>query len=197
MKNLLGLVSLVLTLAGYAPYIFSIVQKKTKPHFFSWVIWGTVASIIYCAQDSAQAGPGAWAMGMTAISCFLIAILACFYGEKNITKLDWLCFIGALTAIPVWYVTQEPLPAVLWVMVIDAGAYYPTFRKSYHKPYEENLAVYISTVMKFSFALLALESYSLTTALSPVFIMMVETGFIAMVLLRRQKLTNPYTFRTS
>ena len=190
-KEIFGYISVAMAVIGYLPYICTVLQKRTKPHVFSWVIWGTVSAIIYCAQDSVNAGAGDWAMGFTALTCFFIAGLALFYGEKKITRSDWISFVGALTAIPVWYVTQNPLGAVIMATIIDTAAYYPTFRKSYFKPYEENLVVYCSTVVKFIFALLALDHYSLVTVLSPTFIIFVESAFIMMVLWRRcpQKIT--------
>jgi hypothetical protein len=184
-KEFIGTVSTLLTLVGYLPYILSTVKGRTKPHVFSWIIWGTIATIVFFAQTSDDAGPGAWAMGFSAAGCFIIAALAVRFGEKKITRSDWLSFVGALMAIPIWCLTRNPLWAVLLVTAIDACGYYPTFRKSWHHPREENVIVYIVDSMKFVLALLALEHYSTVTVLSPLFIALVEAALTVMILWRR------------
>lgn len=188
-KEIFGFISLILVVVGYVPYVWTIFRKQTKPHVFSWVIWGTVSAIVYCAQYSVHAGPGAWASGLTALGCFLIAALALPYGEKKITFSDWLSFCGALIAIPIWIATHDPTGSVILVTLIDVTAYYPTFRKSYFKPYEENIVMYIATVLKYGCALAALENHSLAAVLAPVFIIVVETSFVVMVLYKRRNLS--------
>jgi len=47
---------------------------------------------------------------------------------------DWYFFLAALAAIPLWLLTRTPLYSVVVVTVIDALAYVPTFRKSWHRP---------------------------------------------------------------
>ena len=59
MKELLGAITIVLSLVGYLPYIRDIRKKKTKPHAFSWIIWTLVTFIIGFAQLAAGSGWGA------------------------------------------------------------------------------------------------------------------------------------------
>lgn len=41
-KELLSAAAIALTLAMFFPYIQSIHHGQTKPHMFSWVVWGWV-----------------------------------------------------------------------------------------------------------------------------------------------------------
>ncbi len=185
-KNVLGIVSIILTLVGYTPYFLTTLKGQTKPHLFSWIIWGLISAISYFAQDSDNAGPGAWASGVSATGCFVIAALAVRYGEKNIKRSDWFCLIATLAAIPLWAVTENALWAVLLITVIDAGGYYPTFRKSWSNPREENIIVYILDTIKYVFALFALSHYSVITTLSPLFIVLAEGSLVLLILWRRR-----------
>lgn len=191
-NEILGCLSLALSVIGYGPYVLSTLRRQIKPHMFSWIIWGMIAAIAFFAQDSDDAGPGAWAMGFTAVSCLVIAALAAHCGEKHITRSDWLSFVGALLAIPLWYVTQDPLWALVLVTAIDSCGYYPTFRKSWNKPRDENIIVYVMDATKFVLALLALEHYSVVTVLSPLFVSVVETALVMMILMRRVMLDKAY-----
>lgn len=189
-KELFGAVAVVLPIVGYSRYFWDIYKGRTKPHVFSWLVWGVVASVVFFAQLSDHAGPGAWTMAFGAIIYFTIAALALFRGEKDIRRSDWVAFLGALAAIPVWQVTGEPLAAVVIVTFIDAMACYPTFRKTYTKPHQETLFMYALEVVRFSLSLVALETYSAVTVLSPLFIIVADLSFIGMALWRRNSLAS-------
>jgi hypothetical protein len=132
-KEIFGAASLILSVVSYVPYVRSIFVANTKPHAFTWLVWGAVMAIAFLAQLSDRAGAGSWATGLSAAFCLGIGIIALFRGEKHITRGDWIAFTITFLAIPLWVATSDPLWSVLLVTGIDAVAYYPTFRKSYSK----------------------------------------------------------------
>lgn len=182
----LGWLSLVIGIIGYIPYFWTIFTGKTKPHTFTWFIWGLITAIAYFAQQIGGAGPGAWSTVLNAITAFLISFFALFKGEKQITRSDWFTFIAALLIIPVWYLTQNPLWAVILVVIIDLFGFYPTFRKSWYKPYEELAFCYTCGTFQFLIAMLALENFNWITALYPATIAITDAIFVAMILWRRK-----------
>jgi predicted small integral membrane protein len=52
--------AVVLTFVAFVPYIRSILADRTKPHVFSWVIWGITTMIVFFAQLEVKSGMGAW-----------------------------------------------------------------------------------------------------------------------------------------
>jgi uncharacterized membrane protein HdeD (DUF308 family) len=183
---IIGWATIIIGLLTYIPYFWSIYKKQTKPHVFSWFIWGLLGAIAFFAQIADGAGPGAWVNGVTAFICFVIAAIALKFGEKNITRSDWITFLGALSAIPVWYVTQNPLYAIILVTVIDALGFSPTFRKSWLKPWEENALTYGLSAGKYALSLLAIENYTMTTVLYSASLVFMNGVFVAMLLFRRK-----------
>jgi hypothetical protein len=192
MTIIFGWITIFLGIVGYIPYILSLYRKQTKPHVFSWFLWGLLTGIAFYAQLSAGAGPGAWVTGLTAVICLGIAGYAVFHGEKHITRSDWMTFIAGLCAIPVWIFTADPLWAIVWVTIIDALGFYPTFRKSYYKPFEEEPLTYALCALKFFVAIFALENFNLTTALYQFSLVVMNGLFVAMVLYRRKALGKAY-----
>jgi hypothetical protein len=184
-QTALGLVSVALSAVGYGHYFTSIVRGRTKPHLFSWLVWTIVLCIVFLAQLSRGAAAGAWATGASCVACAIIAVLTLSRGEKNITASDKAALAGALLIIPVWYGTRDPLWAVLMAIAIDALAYYPTFRKSYGKPYEESVFLYNVDIVKWIVALCALGSRSATTMLYPLFLIASDAALVVMILRRR------------
>ncbi len=187
-KEIIGVVAAALTVIGGAIYLWQIYARTVKPHAFSWIVWGTLALVSFAAQLAGGAGPGAWAMGVSALNCYVFAVFGLFYGEKNITRSDWVAFVAALLAIPVWRATHNPLWAVVIVSCIDAVAFYPTFRKSWLRPYEEGAAVFSLITLQMLLSILAAQKYSLTVILYPAVIIFLNLTLIAALLYRRRSI---------
>ncbi|MFH1159283.1 MAG: hypothetical protein V1721_10475 [Pseudomonadota bacterium] len=189
-SEILGLFSLLIGVVSYVPYLRTILSGKTKPHAFSWFVWALLMAIAFFAQDTGGAGPGAWATGLSAIVAFIIVAFALFKGEKQITRSDWITFIGALSAIPVWYATKDPLYAVILITVIDALGFYPTYRKSWNKPQEEPPLPWTLGAFKYVVALFALEKFNWTTALYPASLVLMNGVFAVMIVWRKRVLSS-------
>jgi hypothetical protein len=189
-KQLLGAIAIGLTIIAYYPYIRSIIQGKTKPHVFSWVIWGTSTCIVFLAQLADKGGAGAWVIGFSGIISIYVAFLAYIKrSDSSITRIDWLFFIVAMTALPIWYLTSDPLWAVVILTTVDVLGFVPTFRRSYILPFEEQLMFYMVMALRNLVVLSALENYSLTTVLFPATIAIACLIFSLMVVYRRRVLT--------
>ena len=118
----------------------------------------------------------------------MIFIFGLKRGEKDIVWIDWLSLVGALLALGLWAITNEPLLSVILITLIDALGFVPTFRKSYSKPNEETALTYGLSSLKFAIGIAALDNVTLVTALYPASLVLANGIFVAMVLLRRQKL---------
>ena len=187
-KELLSAVAIAITFVAFVPYITSILQNKTQPHAFSWIIWASVTFIIFLAQLADGGGAGAWPIGVSGLITLFVAFLA--YIKKTdhmIAKKDWVFFILAMSAIPFWYFTSNPLWAVVILTTVDLLGFAPTFRKAYSYPNEEQLIFYTLIACRNLIATVALQHYSLTTVLFPVATALACILFILMVIYRRIK----------
>ena len=59
-KELLGTISIIIAAVSYSAYFLSIFRGRTKPHMFSWIVWGTVSGVASYAQFAKGGGPGSW-----------------------------------------------------------------------------------------------------------------------------------------
>lgn len=185
MHEILGAIAVVLLFAAYVFYFRSIFLSQAKPHFFTWFIWTVSVTIIFAAQISDGAGPGAWTTGFSIFFTMIIAVYAFFRGEKNITRGDWISLMMALGTIPLWYLTHEPAYAAVLLTLIDGVAYYPTFRKSFRQPDQEALITYALDSMRHLISFLALSQITLATATYPATIGIVSLAFVIFALWRR------------
>ena len=185
--EVLGFLAVVIGLLGYVFYIRGIIKGEVKPHAFTWFVWGLLTAIGFIAQVVAGGGPGAWVTGMTALMSFIFAVIGLGASSRvYIAKSDWIFFISALVAIPVWYFTGNPLWSVIIITIVDAIAFAPTFRKAYFHPKTENMYTYLLSGIKFVVGIAALEALTLTTVLYPASLVLANGAFVAMVLWRRK-----------
>lgn len=189
-KEILSAVAIALTFIAFVPYIRSILQNKTRPHVFSWVIWGSTTFIVFLAQLAAKGGVGAWPIGISGIITIIVAVLAYIKkSDSSITTLDWIFFISALLSLPFWYITDDPVWAVLILTLVDLLGFGPTLRKAFNDPFSEQTLFYSLFMFRNLLVVLALEHYSLTTVLFPGVIGAACLLLIMMIVYRRWKIS--------
>jgi len=186
-KELLSAIAIALTVAAFYPYIRSIRRGEARPHVFSWVIWGSTTFIVFLAQLEDGGGAGAWPVGISGIITIYVAALACLKkADSSITKTDWLFFAVAMSSLPLWYMTSDPLWAVVILTAVDVTGFGPTFRKAYVRPFEEQRMFYALFTVRNLIVIMALENYSLTTVLFPAAIAITSLMLNIMITYRRR-----------
>jgi hypothetical protein len=167
-KELLSAAAIGLTFATAFPYIYSIHRGRIKPHVFSWVVWALGTLIVFFAQVAGHSGLGALPIGVSGILTSYIALLAYLKrGHTVITKTDWLFFGAAISALPFWFLTSDPLWAVVILTGVDIMGFGPTVRRAYRHPHQESISFFALVAVRNLLVIFALEYYSLTTVLFP------------------------------
>lgn len=188
-KLFLSVIATVIAVISYVPYIRDIWKGKTKPHAFSWLVWAIITYIAGFAQLAGGGGIGSLVAFSTATISLGIAVYSYWKGTINITASDWVSLGVALLAIPLWLVTDSPLLAVILVVGIDIAAFWPTIRKSYHQPHSENISTYALSTVKHCLTVAAQQQYNLLTVLFPLWLAIITAAFVAMLWIRRVKIT--------
>ncbi|MEW8231973.1 MAG: hypothetical protein AB2745_16730 [Candidatus Thiodiazotropha endolucinida] len=186
-KELISGLAVAVTFITFFPYIHSILTGRTKPHVFSWVIWGSTTFIVFLAQLEDGGGAGAWPIGISGLITLYIAFLA--YRKKSditITNMDWAFFTAAMASIPVWYFTSDPTWAVILLTTVDVIGFGPTIRKAFAHPYDEDLRFFALFALRNLLVVMALERYTLATVLFPAVIATVCLFFIVLIVYRKR-----------
>ena len=184
--ELVSAVAIALTFALFVPYIRGILRGSLRPHVFSWVVWGIGTFVVFLAQLAGQGGAGAWPIGVSGIITFYVALIAYLKrGDTRITRSDWAFLAAALSAFPVWVVTSNPLWAVVILTLADLVGFGPTVTRVYRSPYQDSAVFFLLGAVRNGLVVLALERYSLTTALFPAAVGVACLLLSSMILWRR------------
>ncbi len=178
----------IIGLASFYPYYRDIVKGTTKPHVFSWLIWSLLVGITFFIQLAEGGGIGAIVTGIESLCCFGITLFAYTRGEKIIPFTDWICLFLAIAAIVLWQGADQPLLAVLFIILADFFAFLPTFRKSYNRPYQETISQFAMSSVRWFLVIPALETLTLTTFLYPLWCGVLDGVLVATLVIRRKQL---------
>lgn len=187
-KLVLAYVAVALQACSYLFYFWGIYKGKTKPHAFTWFVWGVMNIVAFAAMLLSGGGAGAWVIFVNIIGCLLIAGIGVAQKHVIYDKYDWLALAGALAGVFLWWITEDPLYAVVLVCVSDFIALIPTFRKAYRLPFEENTPSFAIGVIHYPLSILALKTLTLTTWLYPAVITILDGALAVLILLRRKQL---------
>ena len=137
-KQSLSVIAFMVTVALFTDYIRSVRVAQTVPHVFSWMIWAAGTLMVCFAQLADGGGVGALPIGFSGCLTGYIAYLAhAKRHQSSIKRLDWFFFALALFALPAWWLTSDPLWAVVLLTFADVIGFGPTFRRAYDHPHQE------------------------------------------------------------
>ncbi len=181
-------IAICISTSSMVLYVLSIIKGETKPHMYTWFIWGLVTLVVTASQYTGGAGAAILFSITVIFNCFLIATLSFFKGNKSITLSDNLCLLFCIIAILLWPLTKIPLWSLLIVTVIDMVGYIATIRKSFQAPHQENLICFFLFGLNWTFATLAIENYNMLTAFYPICMIIFSFGLVGYLIIRRHQL---------
>jgi hypothetical protein len=188
-KILAAYLAVGLQILSYLFYFYGIYKGKTKPHAFTWFVWGIMNIVAFAAIFLSGGGAGAWIIFANIIGCFFIAGIGFYQKHVEYDRYDWYALVGSLVGVILWLVTENALYAIILVSVSDFVALIPTFRKAYRAPFEENASSFAIGVIHYPLSILALQTLTVTTWLYPAVIALLDGILALLIVVRRKKLT--------
>lgn len=185
MKETLAIIASVLAIIGNIPYIKDVINKKTKPHPYTWLVGSIVSCIIFFGQLAKGAGIGALPTAASEIFTVIIFIFSIKYGFKNIKKIDTFFLVISLFGIIPWILTKDPTISIIIAVSVDMIAFAPTVRKTLIYPKTETPILYVMNVFRHIFMILSLRSYNIATTLHSIVMIIVNT-LMSFLILRKK-----------
>jgi hypothetical protein len=191
-KALFSAIATLLTFVAFVPYYLSIWNRRVRPHVFSWFIWGGGTMIVFFAQLAGGGGIGAWPAVVSALLTLGVGGFALWRSpDLSIKRIDLVFLTLAAMALPLWFLTETALSAVIVLTIVDLLGFGPSVRKAYSLPHEESAFFFFISVVRNVFVLMALETLSWTTALFPAAVLAACSAFVVLIFLRRAMVSGP------
>lgn len=139
----LGLLSGVISIVMYVPYIADTLRRKTHPQRASWLIWTVLGYIALSSQLAKGATDSVWMTVAQTLGTTLIFALSLQLGTGGFSRRDVASLALAGLGLVVWYFTREAAYALFITMGIDAIGAVLTAIKAYEMPGSETLVTWI------------------------------------------------------
>lgn len=185
-RSLFSILSGIIFLAGFFPYIRAVLRGRAKPSKSSWIIWASLDTVALAGMCVSHTLNGQ----ILAATCgsWMVVILALKHGIPGWSKLDKTCLVGALLGILLWIIFANPVLAILASMSVVFLGSMPTFRSVWEDPDRENLAAWVCYWISCIFSFLAIPRWTLAAAAQPMVFFAMDTIVLALLLRPKKQL---------
>src|SRR3989338_6404638 len=124
-------------LYGIYSYIQQTLKGNTKPNRITWLLWSIAPLIGVVAAIFDKVNPLAVLPVFMAGFGPLLVFIASFVNKNyywKLEKFDYLCGFFSIFALILWWLTKQPVVAIIFAVISDALAATPTVIKSYLNP---------------------------------------------------------------
>ncbi len=138
LPEIVGLISGLLLIGGYIPYIYEVLKGTDVPNRASWFIWSLSTAVILLGVKETGTHEAIWVPVADAFGCFIIFILSIRFGVGGWARTDKISLGVAIASLVLGWFTGNPLIALLTNLVIYISGYVSTIKKSIAHPESES-----------------------------------------------------------
>jgi hypothetical protein len=188
MLQIFGIISGVLSVITYVPYVRDILRLTTKPERATWFIWLVLSVISFFSQLAEGATDSLWLIGVQTLGVVLIFLLSIKFGVGGFIKRDIIALIAAGLGLFLWYYTNNASLALFIAIIVDAIGASLTVIKAYKDPESETLSTWVLSGTAGIFGAFAVGSMDIVLLAFPVYVIFINYAVAIAMLLGRRKL---------
>lgn len=189
LKDIFLTVSGVLEIVCIYPYIRDILKRTTKPNITTWLTWTILSTIASFALVAAGENRSAFFSGMLALQTGSVVVLGLKFGYAKYSTFDYVCQVGAVIGLLLWWIFNSPSLAIYAAVIIDFIGALPTVRHSILKPQEETASSYTLSALSALLAIFALTEYNLNSLVYALYILVIDGTIATILIIKQRKLT--------
>ena len=186
----LGVLAGLLGVANMVPYVRDTIRGATRPHRGTWLIWGSLAIVVWLSQ---RADGASWSLMLASGQVVLngiVVLLAIRRGEggMSLTEAAMLGLAGG--GVIGWIVADQPIVAIACVIAADLVATALMAPKTYRDPGSETLVTYVGASVAGALAAGAVGALDVSLLLYPVYYCLANITIAILISHRRRVLAD-------
>jgi len=173
-------VAVAVQLIGKASYIKQTLKGKTKPNRISWLLWSVAPLIAAFAAVSDGVGLAVVPVFVSGLAPLLV-LAASFANKESYWKLernDYFCGIFSILALVLWGITKEPTVAIVFALVSDLFATYPTLVKSWKYPETETADAFSAGLFSALTSFAAIKTWTFSSYAFPAYLVVINASLV-------------------
>ena len=181
----LGVLAGLLGVANMVPYVRDTIRGETRPHRGTWLIWGSLAIVVWLSQ---RADGASWSLMLASGQVVLnsiVMLLAIRRGEGGMSAPEAAMLGVAGGGVIGWIVADQPIVAIACVIAADLVATALMAPKTYRDPGSETLVTYVGASVAGALAAGAVGALDVSLLLYPVYYCVVNIAIAILINHRR------------
>lgn len=177
----------IVNFVGIYFYIKDVIKGNVKPNKVTWLMW-SIGPLI--ATFAAFSSGVRWAVVPVFMAGFapLIVFIISLFSKKSywkIEKFDYFCGICSVLALVFWYITKEPLVAIIFSILSDFFAGIITVKKTWNYPETESHTPYSTGIFSALTSFFAIPVWTPVQYLFPFYLVFMN-GLILFAIYRKK-----------
>lgn len=186
LKNIFLVLSTVISLSAYFVGIRFIFKGSFRPQRTTWFLMAVI-SALFVATLLAQGDRNAvWLASAIFVGNFLIFLLSIKNGIGGKSKSDMVVLLMVVISLLVWYITKNPLLALVMSIIADFIAFLPTMIKSWFLPWTEEWMFYVFGIVSSFLNLLSLSVFNFEKSIFLIYFLLSNIALVLIIVLRRK-----------
>ena len=177
---------IAIALYGYLVYVIGVVRGDIKPRPMTWLIWGILNTAVSYVQYDHGAGLGVISTALGAISGYILAILAFYYGHRVVHPID-LISIGLVFILLAAWSTIGDVALTLCAGAIFAVGFLPTIDRVLKHPRQERAIVFGLSGVRYILSIAVTGVFAIETIAYPIILASLNLLFVGFLLFRQKK----------
>ncbi len=171
---------MAISLVGVISYIKDMLQGKAKPNRVSWLMWSIAPLIATFAALSTGVTLAVIPVFMSGFGPLLVFTVSLFKKDAywKLTKFDFFCGALSLLALILWYITKNPIIAIVFSILSDLLAAVPTIKKAWNHPESESSMAFIAGILSAATSFFAIKELGFTSLAFPIYLILVNICII-------------------
>lgn len=181
-SNFLSVLSGIVILIAFFPYIRAIVKKETSPRKATWLVWAAGDWIVLAGMLAKGT-----VSGLIAAACLgatTIFILSLRYGEPGWSNRDKVCLSLSASAIVLWQYFGESNIGIAFSLLSLAIAAWPTYVSAWGKPQNEDAKGWVIFNISSFLGVLGIAHLTFADVAPPVAFMLIDAPMLYLLFIR-------------
>ncbi len=183
---LFGVISGVLSVYAFVPYIRDTIARRNKPERASWLIWSVLGSIALASMIAEGASAALWFAVVQVGGTIVVFLLSIRRGHgAYLCKRNRVILPIAAAGLVLWYLTDTPAIALVISISISLLAGSVTIWKAFRDPDSETLTTWVVALVASWFAVLSVGTLDLYMLAYPLYLLTLYVGIVVAITVGR------------
>jgi len=182
--SVFGLLSGVISIYAFIPYIVDTANKRTHPQRASWLIWSVLGSIAFFSQIYEGAGASLWFAAVQVSGTIIVFVLSIRSGSGTYLKSsDCVILFAAVIGIILWYFTENAAYALAITISISLMGGSVTVIKAFKEPESETMSTWVISLIASVCAIVSVGKVDFILLAYPLYLFVLYCAIVFAMLL--------------